>query len=88
MPRLRGRLLGGATVSVLMLLSLSACGSSSSSSTSSSGKLAVVAAEHFWGAIELQFKDGQIATIRKTETTKLISRRGNNRDAYDNHTTR
>src|SRR5207302_1775096 len=37
-----------------MLLSLSACGSSSSPSTSSSGKLAVVAAENFWGSIATQ----------------------------------
>ena len=67
MPRLRGRLLGGATVSVLMLLSLSACGSSSSSSTSSSGKLAVVAAENFWGSIATQLGGDRV------EVTSLIT---------------
>jgi len=66
-PRLRGRLLGGATVSVLMLLSLSACGSSSSSSTSSSGKLAVVAAENFWGSIATQLGGDRV------EVTSLIT---------------
>ena len=38
---------------------------------------------HFWGAIELEYKDGQVTTVRKTETTKLISRRGNVRDGHE-----
>src|SRR5438105_3095775 len=50
-----------------MLLSLSACGSSSSSSTSSSGKLAVVAAENFWGSIATQLGGDRV------EVTSLIT---------------
>jgi hypothetical protein len=34
----------------------------------------------FWGHIELDFNDGELVLIRKTETTKLKSRKGANRD--------
>lgn len=37
--------------------------------------------KRFWGAIELEYKDGQVATVRKTETMKL--RRGNIRDGQE-----
>jgi zinc/manganese transport system substrate-binding protein len=52
MHRFRGRLFGG--VLVLAALVGSACGTSSSSTKSSSGKVAVVAAEDFWGSIASQ----------------------------------
>jgi hypothetical protein len=34
----------------------------------------------FWGHIELDFNDGELVVIRKTETTKLRTRKGDNRD--------
>jgi len=61
MYRLRGRLLGGA-VSVL-ILSLSACSANSSSTTSASGKLAVVAAEDFWGSIASQLGGDRVSVV-------------------------
>jgi hypothetical protein len=34
----------------------------------------------FWGQVELDFNDGELVVIRKTETTKLKTRKGANRD--------
>jgi hypothetical protein len=33
-----------------------------------------------WGTVELQFNNGELATIRESKVTKLQSRRGNSRD--------
>src|SRR2546425_5050841 len=66
MPGLRGRLL--ASSFVVGLAALSACGTSSPSATSSSGKLAVVAAENFWGSIA-----GQLGGDRVTVTSLITN---------------
>jgi hypothetical protein len=42
----------------------------------------------FWGHIELDYNDGQLVVIRKTETTKLKTRMGANRDEHTGRTTR
>jgi hypothetical protein len=36
----------------------------------------------FWGHIELDFADGELVVIRKTQTTKLKTRTGAKRDEY------
>jgi zinc/manganese transport system substrate-binding protein len=54
MSRIRTRLLCGALSLVAAVLPACATGSSSSSASSSRGKLAVVAAEDFWGSIARQ----------------------------------
>ena len=37
----------------------------------------------FWGSIEFEYRDGQVAVVRKTETKKILSRKGNNRDGHE-----
>lgn len=41
-------------------------------------------ANRTWGSIELFFNDGVLAAIKKTETQKILSRKGKN---YDDNTT-
>ena len=36
----------------------------------------------WWGHIELDFADGELTVIRKTETTKLTTRKGAIRDEH------
>jgi len=33
-----------------------------------------------WGSVELIFNDGDLAAIKKTETQKILSRKGTNYD--------
>ena len=39
---------------------------------------------HLWGVVEFTFNDGELSVIRETKTTKLLTRRGNTRDAQAN----
>jgi hypothetical protein len=39
----------------------------------------------FWGHVELDYNDGELVVIRKTETTKLKTRKGDNRDEPSTH---
>ncbi|HVV37308.1 MAG TPA: zinc ABC transporter substrate-binding protein [Acidimicrobiales bacterium] len=61
MSRLSRRLLGGIAISLCVVLALSACGSDSKSPKSASGKLAVVAAEDFWGSIATQLGGDRVS---------------------------
>jgi zinc/manganese transport system substrate-binding protein len=59
MSRLRGRLLGG--VLVVVATALPACSTGSSATNSSATKLAVVAAEDFWGSIAGQLGGNRVS---------------------------
>ncbi|HVT78876.1 MAG TPA: zinc ABC transporter substrate-binding protein [Acidimicrobiales bacterium] len=61
MLRFPSRTLSGIAISVCVVLALSACGSDSKSPKSASGKLAVVAAEDFWGSIATQLGGNRVS---------------------------
>jgi carbonic anhydrase len=41
--------------------------------------------KRFWGSLQLDFQDGNLALVRKEETIKVRTRMGNNRDDYSHN---